>query len=78
MRKNWKQQRMKFMVDVLKTRPAAETLGFFDVELRVQSLEAKGNASDLLTEWVETADGVEAETMLAHKQVAGHIPERAC
>ena len=31
------------MIQIIKTYPSAQTLGFFDVELRVQWLEAKGN-----------------------------------
>jgi hypothetical protein len=32
-----------FMIQIIKTYPSAQALGFFDVELRVQWLEAKGN-----------------------------------
>jgi len=34
---------MKFMIRAMKTYQSAQALGFFDVELRVQWLEAKGN-----------------------------------
>lgn len=34
---------MKFMIGAMKTSPPTQALGFFDVELRVQWLEAKGN-----------------------------------
>jgi hypothetical protein len=32
-----------FMIRIIKTYPSAQTFGFFDVELRVQLLEATGN-----------------------------------
>jgi hypothetical protein len=41
----------------IKTYPAAQPLGFFDVELRVPGLEAKGNPLSRFAEWVETTDG---------------------
>jgi len=34
---------MVFMIRTIKTYPSAQTQGFFDVELRVQWLEVKGN-----------------------------------
>ena len=43
LRKNWKRKRMKFTIRAMKTYPAAQTLGFFDVELRVPWLEPDGN-----------------------------------
>jgi len=42
-----------FTLRAMKTYPSAETLGFFDVELRVQWLEAKGNPLSRLAEWAE-------------------------
>jgi len=41
----------------MNTHPSAQALGFFDVELRVPSLVAKGNSLSRLAEWVETTDG---------------------
>jgi IS5 family transposase len=67
----------------MKTYPSAQTLGFFDLELRVQWLEAKGNPLSRLPEWVETTDGAvyadsaEADTMLPHKQPRKFSGERA-
>jgi transposase, IS5 family len=43
MRKQWKRQSLMVRLRALKTYPSAPTLGFFDVELRVQWLAAKGN-----------------------------------
>jgi len=43
LKKKWKSKRMKFTIRAMKTYPSAQTLGFFEVELRVQWLEAKGN-----------------------------------
>ena len=34
---------MMFALRTMETDPSAQTLGFFDVELRVPWLEAKGN-----------------------------------
>jgi hypothetical protein len=34
---------MMFTMRAMKTYPSAQTLGFFDLELRVPWLEAKGN-----------------------------------
>jgi hypothetical protein len=48
---------MKFTMRAMKTHPSAQPLGFFDVELRVPWLEAKGNPLSRLAEWVETTDG---------------------
>ena len=35
LKKKWTRQRMKFTMRAMKTYPLAQTLGFFDVELRV-------------------------------------------
>jgi IS5 family transposase len=69
---------MKFTLRAMKTCPSAQPLGFFDVEPRVQWLEAKGNPLSRLAEWVKTTDSAgyadsayrsaEAEAMLAQKQ----------
>ena len=48
---------MMFTMRATKTHPSAQPLGFFDVELRVQWLEAKGKPLSRLAEWVETTDG---------------------
>ena len=86
LRKNWQQQGMKFTIRVMKTHPSAQPLGFFDVELRVPSLEAKGNPLSRLAEWVETTDGEvhadsayrsAARAMLAQKHVTSRIHEHA-
>ena len=41
--KKWKRGRIQFRLRAMKTYRSAAALGFFDVELRVQWLEAKGN-----------------------------------
>jgi hypothetical protein len=38
----------------MKTYPSAQTLEFFDLELRVPRLEAKGNPLSRLAEWVDS------------------------
>ena len=69
---------MVFTLRVTKTYPEAQTFEFFDVELHVPWLEAKGNPLSRLAELVATTDGAvyagsayhsaEAEQMLAQKQ----------
>jgi IS5 family transposase len=75
------------MIRVMRTYPSAQTLGFFDVELPVPWLEAKGNPLSRLAEWLESTDGAvyadsayrsaEAEAMLAQKQPRKLSGERA-
>ena len=45
---------MMFAMRAMKTSPSAQALGFFDVELRVQWLEAKGNPLTLSDEQKES------------------------
>jgi hypothetical protein len=78
---------MMVTLRAMKTYPSAQTLGFFDVELRVPWLEAKGNPLSRLAELVATTDGAvyadstyrsaEAEAMLAQKQPRKLSGERA-
>jgi hypothetical protein len=43
LKKRMKQQNIKHTMRGMKTYQSAQAMGFFDVELRVQWLEAKGN-----------------------------------
>ena len=44
----------------MKTYPSAQTLGFFDVELRGPRLEAKGNPLSWSVAWVTITEDLEA------------------